>query len=276
MGRFETIAQQLIQSHMGGSGRQKRTYIMPDELALRAGESSKQDGVIGMVRGYASVVDQMTTLYSWDSGELREVIRPGAFKKSIDAKKDVRAFLGHDSVRLLGRTSAGTLRLREDDKGLYDEIDLPDTSDGRDAKTNIDLRNLTQQSFGFFPTKTKQYSETVRKDGVARTIYTREVLEVDLVEVSLVSIPAYSGTSIKTNAAPDAGSGPAIVLAEGVTGVSETQLRSLLEGFELRGGDEDGDDSSRITGALAKAKLRMEKLRVAALLQGVVLTGRKV
>ncbi len=272
MGRFETIAQQLIQAHMGGSGRQKRTYIMPEELALRAGDAPKQEGFVGSVRGYAAVVDQMTTLYSGETIELREIIRPGSFKKNIDAKKDVRAFLQHDSGRLLGRTTAGTLRLREDEKGLYDEIDLPDTTDGRDAKINIELRNLTQQSFGFFPTKTKQYSETVRRDGVTRTIYTREVLEVDLVEVSLVSIPAYSGTSINTNAAPEGGAATSVVLAD-VTGVTEAQLRSLLDGFEPAASSEEAD---RMRAAMAQARLRMEKLRIAALLNGVVLPARTV
>lgn len=279
MGRFDTIAQQLIQQHMGGSGRQKRTYIMPEELALRAGDAPKREGVVGTVRGYAAVVDQMTTLYSWDTGELREIIRPGAFKKSIADNKDVRAFLQHDSGRLLGRTTAGTLRLREDEKGLYDEIDLPDTTDGRDAKLLIERGDLTQQSFGFFPVTTKQYSETVRKDGVTRTIYTREVREVRLIEVSPVSMPAYAGTSIETNAAPNGATGWVASFTEisglaEVAGMGEAQLRSLLEGFEELAPQIDERDA--MAAAIARTKLRLDCLRVAALTRGVVLPMRTV
>jgi hypothetical protein len=45
---------------------------------------------------------------------------------------DVRALVDHDTGRVIGRTSAKTLRLSEDDTGLRAEIDLPDTTDGRD------------------------------------------------------------------------------------------------------------------------------------------------
>jgi uncharacterized protein len=62
-----------------------------------------------------------------------EVIRPGAFAGSLG--QDILALVDHNPTRLLARTKSGTLRLSEDDKGLRFELDVPDTSDGRDILT---------------------------------------------------------------------------------------------------------------------------------------------
>src|SRR3546814_1026934 len=82
----------------------------------------------------------------------------------------------------------GTLRLKEDDKGLAVEIDLPDTSDGRDVATLIQRGDVSGMSFGFRVTH-DEWDETV--DPPVRTVHA-----VELREVSVVSEPAYEGTSI--------------------------------------------------------------------------------
>lgn len=135
------------------------------------------------VAGYAAVFGEIADI----GGYFREKLSPGAFAKSLKTA-DVRAYFGHNRGRVLGRKSAGTLRLREDDKGLAVEIDLPDTSDGRDARTLIERGDITGMSFGFFVTR-QEWDET--GDIPVRTIH-----EVELDEVSIVSEPAYEGTSI--------------------------------------------------------------------------------
>ena len=72
------------------------------------------------LRGYAAVFNSE----SQDFGGWREVIEPGAFKADLDLKKDVRAMIGHDSGRIIGRSKSNTLRMSEDERGLAVEINL--------------------------------------------------------------------------------------------------------------------------------------------------------
>lgn len=142
------------------------------------------------VAGYAAVFNSETDI----GGYFREKIAPGAFSDSL--KADVRALLDHDHGRVIGRTAAGTLRLSEDEHGLSVEIDLPDTSDGRDAAVLIERGDLDGMSFGFVVTK-QSWDET--GDTPLRTIE-----KVELHEVSIVAFPAYGDTSIAMRSLDDA------------------------------------------------------------------------
>lgn len=150
---------------------------------VRAVEARAADDGRMTVAGYAAVFNEEANIGDW----FTETIRQGAFARSI-SESDVLALYSHDRSRVLGRKSASTLRLSEDAKGLAVEIDLPDTSDGRDAKTLIERGDVSGMSFGFRVTK-EEWDET--GDTPKRTI-----LDVDLVEVSIVSMPAYDGTSV--------------------------------------------------------------------------------
>lgn len=151
-----------------------RTLTRP--LEFRAGDSGKKIG------GYAAVFNSETDI----GGSFREIIAPGAFKDTL--KGDVRALVDHDSGRVIGRTTAKTLRLSEDENGLSVEIDLPDTSDGRDLATLIERGDISGMSFGFMVTK-QSWDET-------GDIPIRTIQAVDLFEVSVVAFPAYDDTSI--------------------------------------------------------------------------------
>ncbi len=154
---------------------EKRTLTRPLDVRA-AGDSGKKVG------GYAAVFNSEADI----GGYFREVIAPGAFKEAI--KQDVRALIDHDSGRVIGRTSAGTLRLSEDAIGLAIEIDLPDTSDGRDLAISIERGDISGMSFGFVVTK-QSWDETVDPP-------TRTIEALDLREVSVVAFPAYDDTSI--------------------------------------------------------------------------------
>jgi len=80
------------------------------------------------VSGYAATYNTL----SKDLGGFRERIAPEAFRRILATNPDVVCLFNHDMNSVLGRTSAGTLRLSEDRKGLAFECDLPNTTVGRD------------------------------------------------------------------------------------------------------------------------------------------------
>lgn len=141
---------------------------------------------IGTLVGYAAVFDQR----SQDLGGFVEVIKPGAFKQSLERGDDVRALWQHNADDVLGRRSNDTLRIKEDSKGLLVEIDLPDTQVGRDVKALVERGDVDGQSFGF---RTMKDNWNREKDGR----YVRELLQVDIFDIGPVTYPAYLGTSVE-------------------------------------------------------------------------------
>lgn len=133
--------------------------------------------------GYASVFDQTTDL-GWMGHE--RIARDAFDAVLADPSTDVRALWNHDPMFLLGRQSAGTLRVSADSSGLAYEVDLPDTSYARDLRQLVERGDLTGASFGFIPGEWAwdERSETRTHTHVAR-----------LVDVSPVTFPAYDGAS---------------------------------------------------------------------------------
>lgn len=116
-----------------------------------------------------------------------EVIAPGAFRDSIGRDRDILALVDHDTKRVLARTKSGTLRLAEDSRGLAFDLDLPDTSYGRDVLTLAERGDIGGMSFAF----------TVDPSGEEWRGDRRELRSVTLHEISVVSaFPAYSNTSV--------------------------------------------------------------------------------
>lgn len=134
------------------------------------------------ITGYAAVFNSKTTIGGW----FDEVIEPGAFARSLSENGDIRALFNHNWDNVLGRTKSGTLRLEEDDKGLKFEIELPNTSVGRDLAESMSRGDINQCSFGFWITE-ENWDYSV--EPALRTIK-----EVELYEISVVSIPAYDDT----------------------------------------------------------------------------------
>lgn len=120
-------------------------------------------------------------------GTFTEIIRAGAFAASLRSGKDILALVDHDAKRVLARTRSGNLRLTEDSQGLEFEISVPDTTFGADVLELAERGDLGGMSFAF----------TVPKDGERWTGRKRELLAVDLHEISVVSAwPAYEGTTV--------------------------------------------------------------------------------
>lgn len=134
-----------------------------------------------IVNGYAAVFNSRTLL--WEG--LEEVISPGAFSRALSGS-DIRCLFDHDWSKVLGRTKSGTLRLEEDDRGLKFEVELPNTTAANDLIELMSRGDINQCSFGFIPTEETWDYNT---DPVLRTVN-----EVELFEVSIVSLPAYQDT----------------------------------------------------------------------------------
>lgn len=150
--------------------------ISGDDTELRAAEG---DGM--SFSGYAAKFNSR----SEDLG-FREVIEPGAFARSLKSRNEIKAFVNHDTNLVIGSTRAGTLRLSEDAKGLPAEIDLPDTTYGRDLSVSVKRGDSSGMSFGF----------SVVKDEWSADYSQRRLIEVRLHEVSVVTgFPAYKSTT---------------------------------------------------------------------------------
>jgi HK97 family phage prohead protease len=163
-----------VEARTEGSGVEFRTF---------AGEL-RVEGDGNTFVGYAAV-------FNSDSEPLpfTERILPGAFGKSIRSRKrDVRAYINHDSNMVLASTRSGTLSLTEDERGLRAEFVLPDTSYARDLSSLMRDGIVDKMSFGFtVPRGGDRWSEDGR---------TRELREIVLHEVSVVTgFPAYEGTT---------------------------------------------------------------------------------
>lgn len=141
--------------------------------------------------GYAAVFNTRA-----DIGPYWEQFRPTAFDAALSRQDvDVRAFSDHDPGKLLGRQSAGTLRLSTDSTGLHFELDLPDTTVGRDVRTLVERGDLTGVSIGFVAGQ-EEWSDYGDRD--LRT----HIAVAKLIEISPVSIPAYAETSIALRRKP--------------------------------------------------------------------------
>ena len=141
--------------------------------------------------GYAAVFNSEAVL-----GDFSEVIRQGAFAKSLATGSNIRALYHHDGTALLGTTRGGTLQLREDAHGLAFQLALPDTSHGRDLAILVDRGDVAGCSFGF---KVRDGGDRWEQRGAQLV---RELLDVELVEITLTSDPAYTDTSVAMRSRP--------------------------------------------------------------------------
>ena len=140
--------------------------------------------------GYTAVFGKETNIGTF-FGDYREKIAEGAFARAIKEKHDVRALRNHDPDKLLGRTRSKTLRMREDERGLFVEIDPPDNSVGVDTVESIQRGDLSGMSFAFVVTREKW----VRGKREENELDLRIIEDVDLFDVGPVTYPAYEETT---------------------------------------------------------------------------------
>lgn len=138
---------------------------------------ARKDGT--SIFGYASVWDSPSEPLPWV-----EYVRRGAFTKTLKDGADVRLLIDHEGIPL-ARTKSGTLALYEDARGLAVEADLdPMNPDAARVISAMARGDMNQMSFAF---------RTI-KDSWNNDRSMRELREVQLYDVSVVTFPAYEET----------------------------------------------------------------------------------
>lgn len=156
--------------------KNKEVRFLSLEMRVKADENEPKKIV-----GYAAKFDSL----SEEMWGFREQIAPGAFTEALK-KSDVRALFNHDPNYVLGRQSAGTLQLSEDDVGLFYEITPPDTQWARDITASIERGDIAESSFAF------SMSGGVEEWDDSATPAIRTIKSVgNLYDVSPVTYPAY-------------------------------------------------------------------------------------
>lgn len=157
----------------------------PGEFAVRS------DGDELKICGYFAVFGSDYEI----APDMSESIAPGAFTRTLNENPDVRALVNHDTTLVLGRTTASTLALREDDHGLYGEVSVnPKDVDAMNLYERVKRGDVDQCSFGF---------EIVSEDTDVRADHSMHwtIRDVNLYEVSVCTFPAYQETSVSARSA---------------------------------------------------------------------------
>jgi HK97 family phage prohead protease len=178
--------------------------------------------------GYASVFNSP----SQDLGGFIEYVAPGAFKRSLQSRNEVKLLWNHDSGEPLASLRGGTMQLVEDERGLKVTATLPQTSRGKDVAELLRTKVIDSMSFGF----------NVIKDTWSRDGQTRTLDSVRLFEVSIVSFPAYESTTATVRSQPT---------------INPDQLADAL--LKLESGEElDEENANLITEVVNKLKSNPE------------------
>lgn len=152
--------------------------------SIKSDFQTREDGEKRFIEGYFSVFNSIYQI----ADRLSESVAPGAFSNTLG--DDIRALQDHDTRLVLGRNTAHTLDLRQDDHGLYGIIEVnPNDQDAMNLYARVQRGDVNQCSFGFDIVKE---DTEVREDGSIHWT----IREVKLYEVSVVTFPAYESTSV--------------------------------------------------------------------------------
>lgn len=166
---------------------ERRRFALTPETQVSLEQRDDGDSLPRIV-GYTAVFGVDTEINSF-FGKFKERLQKGAFRRAIREGQDVRALRNHDPDNLLGRTTAKTLRLKEDDTGLHIDVDPPNTSIGKDTVESIRRGDLSGMSFAFIVRKEKWISGENGEPDM------RIIQDVDLYDVGPVTFPAYASTT---------------------------------------------------------------------------------
>ena len=158
------------------TGKQIRTFVKPE---FRVSENNG----VKRLEGYFVRFNEPTELWYGDY----EQIAPEALD---NIGEDIRALWNHDSSYPLARTTNGSLTLEKREAGLWGRIELPDTSYANDLYVNVKNGIVDGCSFGF-------YIRDEEPESYGNDSWLWTIKDLELIEVSPVTFPAYPTTSIE-------------------------------------------------------------------------------
>jgi HK97 family phage prohead protease len=176
LNRWAVVAR-AIQKKIDGEPNTKEPEIRTNNTKFEV--RSEDDGMT--FTGYASVFNSS----SEDLGGFREFVAPGAFKRSLQSRNEIKLLWNHDTNEPLASVRGGSLELVEDRYGLKVKARLPKTTRGKDVAELLRSKIIDSMSFGF----------NVIKDSWSENGSVRTLESVRLHEVSIVTFPAYSSTT---------------------------------------------------------------------------------
>lgn len=141
-----------------------------------------------IIEGYFIVFNSLYTM----GDDMSESISPGSVSNLIGG--DIRALIDHNSEKVLGRTTAHTLTLREDDVGLWGRIVVnPKDTDATNCHARVARGDVSQCSIGF---RILDEETEIRDDGSIHWT----IKKLELFEVSVCTFPAYEDTGVQARA----------------------------------------------------------------------------
>lgn len=141
---------------------------------------AKGDNAAPKIAGYVTKFDALSQVIY----DFRERFAVGCFDACLAENPDVLGLFNHSMDNVLGRTSAGTMRLSVDKVGLAYEIDPPDTTLGRDLVVSMGRGDIRGSSIGFYALED---AWDLSGDGML----VRTIVRAAVFDVSVVTDPAY-------------------------------------------------------------------------------------
>jgi hypothetical protein len=174
-------AEKWVEDHKKRSGTEKRSF----DSNLGISIDNKVTTLLGMAIPYNRLsVNPIKGLPN-----IKERILPGAFKRSVESGSDIFMLWNHELKYVFGRTSKGTLRLREDQNGVMFENVPPESQWVKDLIPSIKRGDISNMSFSFADNIDPTWTKEERK-------YVRNVRDATLFEISVVTLPVYESTSV--------------------------------------------------------------------------------
>ena len=140
------------------------------------------------IGGYVNVTERESELlYSGKRGKwFNEVVKQGAFTRSLKSGKEIPLLLEHDYEKRLADNKSNTLTLTEDQIGLRFDAEIRD----KEVYEKVKSKQINNCSFGFLPIEQEFEDVTNLREK-------RYLKDIELLEISLVENPAYAGSLVE-------------------------------------------------------------------------------
>lgn len=207
------------------------------EVRADAGDPAKKTLV-----GYAAVLNKWA-----DIGYFKERLLPGSLDRTKKKDADIRALNGHQPELVVGRTKSGTLSTKVDKKGLLTEADVSTRSSiGMDLLDAVERGDVDGMSIGF-----RVISD---RWGTENEELVRDLLDINVVEVSYTAFPAYTDTSVSARAEVRAICGIGIVEGERfITALLKHEHRVELTDDDIKLLKDGAEKLSRVSAQIQEA-----------------------